>query len=441
MQPSDDNATGCVSRRSILTGAVATGLLGVIPKGWAAEPAKRFRSSLSVSPFIEQVLAKGITFTDGRSVADTAEGVQRLFVAHGSTEVYARIGTLRKFTPGNGDHGVERGLERARLAKKLGLPFNPEIGLFRSYGDAGGQPPPDFADYPQLKVPGPWHTLTVDQMRPILRDYGALIAAEILATGVTVNYWDLGNEVEFGVAGVAINPGPGGGWGGRGRPYQAPDANNPELGKMTLPALGKLPEAERAAWLAKHLWPHTGRLFAAVADGIRSVDKSARFSTHISSLGIFWPKVALRFFEVHRDAGYLPDQLGASYYPSSNHGERDPVGRMKETATLLHDTLKRPVFLAEYGYPASKALGFGGGTWTNEVKPYPRSPQGQADFTRDLVAWGVKTGHLSGVRPWAPDLVGPGWGAMSFFDLQGKTAVARPGLDAIADGLRVAGRG
>jgi hypothetical protein len=30
---------------------------------------------------------------------------------------------------------------------------------------------------------------------------------------------------------------------------------------------------------------------------------------------------------------------------------------------------------------------------------------------------------------------------MSFFDLQGKTAVARPGLDAIADGVRVAGRG
>jgi hypothetical protein len=75
------------------------------------------------------------------------------------------------------------------------------------------------------------------------------------------------------------------------------------------------------------------------------------------------------------------------------------------------------------------------------VGPYPLSPRGQADFTRDLVAWGARTGHLSGVRPWAPDFVGQVWGAMSFFDLQGRTAVARPGLDAIASGLRIVGRG
>jgi len=375
------------------------------------------------------VLARGITFTDGHREAGTTEEIQRLFVTHGATEVYARIGTLRKFTPGNGDHGVERGLERARLAKKLALPFNPEIGLFASYGDVTGQPAPDFANYPQLKSAGPWHTLTVEQMTPILHDYGALIAAEILSTGVKVNYWDLGNEVELGVAGVAINA-------VGSTVYRAPDAIDVEIGKMTLSRIMRMPEIERAEWLAQHLWPHTGRMFAAVAAGIRSVDKQARFSTHISGMGIYWPKMAARFYEVHRDAGYLPDQLGASFYPTSDTHQRDPFARMKETVTHLNETFKRPVFLAEFGFPASTKLAFGGGTWTKPIPGYAVSPEGQANITRDVVAWGLKTGYLAGVRPWAPDFVGLGWGAMTYFDLQDKKAVARPGLEALREGLR-----
>ncbi|HAX25320.1 MAG TPA: glycosyl hydrolase family 53, partial [Chloroflexi bacterium] len=126
----------------------------------------KFRCALSVSPFTELVLKEGITYTDGNLTASSTEELQRLFVAHGATELYARFGTQRKFTYGNHDHSVERGLERARLAAKLNLPFNPELGLFAQYGDITHQPEPDFTDYPSLKVPGPWHTLTLAQMLP-----------------------------------------------------------------------------------------------------------------------------------------------------------------------------------------------------------------------------------------------------------------------------------
>jgi len=170
------------------------------------------------------------------------------------------------------------------------------------------------------------------------------------------------------------------------------------------------------------------------------VDRSARFSTHISGAGIFWPKVGLKFFEAQRDAGYFPDLPAASYYPTSDPGQSDPFARLKETAELLHETLQRPLFVAEFGFPASKELAFAGGTWARPLPGYPVSPQGQADFTRDLVAWGAKTGHLAGLRPWAPDFAGPVWGAMSFFDLKDKTATARPGLDAITRGLTLSGR-
>src|SRR5262249_4308691 len=152
----EHEAGAFLSRRAFLAGATVACLPVAAPPAAAERPAPRFRLSLSVSPFTELVLSQGIRFTDGQREARTAEALQRLFVARGAAGGYARIGTRRKFTPGNGDHGVERGLERARLARKLGLPFNPELGLFRSYGDVTGQPAPDFTDYPQLKVPAPW---------------------------------------------------------------------------------------------------------------------------------------------------------------------------------------------------------------------------------------------------------------------------------------------
>ena len=156
-----------ITRRALIKGSVAGAAAALSGTQFAradAIPVRPFRLSLSVSPFTEMVLANGITFTDGVRTARTSEEIQSLFVAHGATEVYARIGTRPKFTPGNGDHGLERGLERARLAKRLEIAFNPEIGLFPSYGDVTSQPGPDFSDFPQLKPAGEWHTLTIQQM-------------------------------------------------------------------------------------------------------------------------------------------------------------------------------------------------------------------------------------------------------------------------------------
>ena len=54
-------------------------------------------------------------------------------------------------------------------------------------------------------LPGPWNTLTLEQMERALRQYGALVARQLLGTGVRVNYRDLGNEVDWGVAGSRMH--------------------------------------------------------------------------------------------------------------------------------------------------------------------------------------------------------------------------------------------
>ena len=146
------------------------------------------------------------------------------------------IATTQKYTIGSGDHSMDRGLERARMAKSLRLPFNPELGLFNIYGDARCQPPPDFRDYPKIKVPGAWTSLTLDQMIPVLRAYGAAAAHQILSTGAKVRIWDLGNEIEFGIAGVAIRPSAGSCDDTAGGPgwYKGPDKVDQAIGRMSL---------------------------------------------------------------------------------------------------------------------------------------------------------------------------------------------------------------
>jgi hypothetical protein len=393
---------------------------------------QRFRSALSVSPFTETVLGGGVTLTDGRRTAATTGQVQLMFLAHGATEVYARIGTPRDDRVRGAEMGLDRGLERARLARRLDIPFNPELGLWGTYGDiSSGQPAPDFSDFPSISLPGPWSSLTIDQMEPPLRQYGAIAAREILRTGVDVDVWDIGNEPEFGLAGVAVRPPSGG-------PYTPPDAVDPAIGAMGWVTLLRMPDANRIAWLQAHVWPHVGRLLRAVADGIRSVDRGARFSTHVSGIFVYAPsQMAEAFYAAMDEAGFRADQLGMSYYPTAIENGLDRLAAAQQTIQSLRAGLGRRIFVAEFGYPSS-TMGppF---AWNATLTGYPESPQGQYSFLKDLVSWGRTTGNLSGIRPWAPDYLTSFWQPMSLFARVGSQGVAQPGLDAIADGLDAAG--
>jgi arabinogalactan endo-1,4-beta-galactosidase len=357
-------------------------------------------------------------------------------VRHGSNEVYARIATTQKYRTGSGDHSMDRGLERAHMAAALHLPFNPELGLFNIYGDIRCQPAPDFSDYPSIQLPGPWTSLPLDRMLAALQAYGAAAARQILSTGAAVRIWDLGNETEFGIAGVAVRPAPGscddtaGGkdW------YRAPDAVDPAIGKMTAHALMQMAESRRIAWLAEHLWPHEARMLAAVAAGIRSVDPRARFSTHVSGVAAVQPTLAVAFFKAMKQGGFAADELGASYYPTSSAFPKDRLQAFEDMARAARRELDRPVFIAEFGYPAAKMQGVF--SWNDAVAGYPETPDGQANFVRDLVAWGKREKVLSGIRPWAPDLAAPGWGPMSLFGRTGRVVKPRPALDAFAAGVK-----
>ncbi|WP_345542879.1 glycosyl hydrolase 53 family protein [Microbacterium jejuense] len=341
--------------------------------------------------------------------------------------MYARIGTLdvTNERSGTAEHGLARGLERAALACGLGLPFNPEIGLFAGYGDVlTYQQQPDFADHPDLIPPtGAWLELSLEEMASRIQAYAARTAQRILDTGVVVGTWNLGNEVDSGICGITP-PSP--------RDPATPgstDSIDPEIGRINrFDLVLRTSEPDRIRWLSAHIWPLVGRLLAAAAAGVREVDPRARFSTHIAAANPESTAAWTEFWDVVADAGYLPDVFGTSMYPSGpvEHHPDDLHILVGEAAQLLRERWGRPTFIAEYAYPIADVIGpfpFG-----REVRGYPRAESGQAAYLSDLAARGRSEGWLEGIRPWAPDLVTGHWGPLSLFHLDGSVARANLAL-------------
>jgi hypothetical protein len=74
--------------------------------------------------------------------------------------------------------------------------------------------------------------------------------------------------------------------------------------------------------------------------------------------------------------------------------------------------------------------------FNDPVPGYTIDEAGQHDFTRDLVKWGMESGRLAGLRPWAADYCSAsGWQPMSWFDVNGKLTKPKPALHAIQDAV------
>jgi Glycosyl hydrolase family 53 len=389
---------------------------------------------MSVSPCAERALNAGIRFSDGHRVARNVAELSQLFVAHGGNELHTELITRRR---GRGrdrdDRSLNAALDRARIAADLEIPLNPLLGLWGEYGAIIRQPPPDFEDYPEVELPAEWQLLTIDQMADALRMYARVTARELLDTGVTVRLWDLGQEVEFGGPGLAVRPFPFGpaqdvDW------YRPPDAVNPAIGEESCETLWAMPERRQIAWLETNVWPYLARQLAAARDGVRDVDANARVSTHIS-LSRPSDAFALAFWQAMWDSGFAVDEIGFSLYPSGQTNADSSLNAFKRATVLTQDRFGVPVSLTEFGYPARRFTEGAFVNWTHELTGYAMSDAGQAAVYADLAEWCAANG-VSGLRPYAPDLIEAEWEPMAFFRHErGDVAVARPSLDAIAEGL------
>ena len=399
-----------------------------IYKGNANASAKKesepFRVALSLSPFSLNQFEKGYSFTVGDKTASTPEELQLIYNDLGSTEMYVRIATKRHVTDedvtdGEPDenanvHTFDQGIRMCQIAASLNIPINPEIMCAYTYMDMDKQQAPRFHEYPEfnfLMNGKNWSDLTLDEICTVLEAYGAFVGEAILSTGCTVNNWNLGNEANFGFAGISMG---------------LKTAVDPKLAKAGTLKKYLAPVFARW-WLKKHVWIHDAKAYAAVKSGILSayaklgIDASnVKFSTHVATV-VFPAGCTAKFFNFMNDHGYEMETAGISYYPSAPSMSLNKKRLLKKTVTKINKKCGLPVFIGEFSYPSGKMDGpFAG--WNKKVKGYKHDQQGQANIYADVVKWGKANG-MAGIRYWAPDY--EGWYAMSMFEFSNKKGSAK----------------
>ena len=415
---------------------------GTFQSAMHAQSSEPFRVALSLSPFTLNQFDAGYTFKVGDRTATTPAELQQIYSDLGSTEMYVRLatkrhktykadGTLDNTTDGKADenanvHTFDQVMQTCRIAASLNIPINPEVMCAYIYMDMDGTQAPRFykADYPELYASNPtwakilkhgdakWEELSLDEICTVLEIYGEFVADSILATGATVNDWNLGNEANFGFAGIGIG--------------------TPNSFDQTLASAGPMKRYMSSLfslwWLKKHVWCYNVKQYAAVKRGILKAyakagkDASAvKFSTHIATV-TSTPRATAAFFKYMAENGYAVETAGISYYPSAPAMSFNKKKMLTKTVTRINKKCGVPVFIGEFSYPSQGMVGpFAG--WNQQLQGYNKDQQGQADIYRDVIAWGKDHG-LIGIRYWAPDYEGE-WYPMSMFEFENKVGTAK----------------
>lgn len=398
-----------------------------------------FRVALSLSPFTLNQFEAGYSFRIGDKTATTPMQLQQIYRDLGATEMYVRLatkrhktykadGSLDNTTDGEKDenanvHTFDQVMQTCRIAAALDMPINPEVMCAYIYMDMDGTQAPRFyeSDYPELYA-NPvfagimrgrkWEQLSLDEICTVLEIYGEFVGDSILATGCTVNNWNLGNEANFGFAGIGIG---------------TPNTFDQKLAKA-----GSMKRYMSSLfslwWLKKHIWRYNARQYAAVKRGIlkayakAGIDASkVKFSTHIATV-VSTPRASASFFRYMAGHGYKMETAGISYYPSAPAMSVDKRKMLSKTITRINKKCDVPVFIGEFSYPSQDMVGpFAG--WNSQLGDYEKTQKGQRDIYADVVAWGKENG-MAGIRYWAPDYEGE-WYPMSMFTFENTVGTAK----------------
>jgi len=385
------------------------------------ETDENFRMALSVSPFTAKSINEGYTYEFNSTISEikTVQDLEKLYLERGATEMYVRIATKRHVTnedttDGEPDsnanvHTFDQAIELCKVAAKLNVTMNPEVMCAYTYMDMEKQQAPRFEEYPEiykLQNGKQWEELSLDEINVVLKAYGKFLATEILKTGCKVKNWNLGNEANFGFAGVSL---------GLKTAVNKNLEGASSFRRYTSPLLNP-------GWLEDNIWKYNAKEFAAVREGILEAYKDlnidstgVKFSTHIATV-VMTPGACARYFTSMKKHGYPIDTAGISFYPSAPSMYIKAMILFKKTVMEINNEARLPVFIGEFSYPSGEMSGDFAG-WNKEVSGYPHSEEGQAAIYKDVVNWS-KTHGVIGIRYWAADY--ENWGTMGLFKFENK---------------------
>jgi arabinogalactan endo-1,4-beta-galactosidase len=291
------------------------------------------------------------------------------------------LARIRVWTGDTGPNGLEDATETALRAQRAGL--QPYVVLFLSDG---------WADVEKQPLSAAWAGLDQDGLVREVEAYTERVTRHLVDRGVDVDLVEIGNEIDFGVAGVFESSWP---------------------RRVSVPYL----EAE--------VWPRMVPIVLAAERGVRRVRPEARFVLHLSQ----WARAdtAVAFWRTMMAAGVQVDVAGLSYFPTAGD-----VGDLPSVVTRIRTEVGRPVLFAEYGYPAEAPVDGPFADWRHALPGHPLTPAGQRSWVRGFLRWARHTPGVMGAVYWSPEWYDSVvWTSFALFDPSGR---ARPALRALRAG-------
>lgn len=321
-------------------------------------------ADLSALPIYEQ---RGAKFTKNGHAGDALA----LFRAEGLNGVRLRLFVNPK-PEGIVDNSLDYTVALARRVKAAGAAFMLDL----HYSDTWADPQKQFK-------PAAWDALPFDELVARVGAYTREVLARFEREGLRPEFVQIGNEITNGTL-----------W---------PD------GRVNFGA----PASEDTA-----AWSRLARLLRAGIDAVPRGPGQPKIILHIESGGNL--EKSLWWFRHVREAGLDYDIIGLSYYPDWHGG----LANYRRTLAALAEEFQIPIMVVEAGYPWKTAK-----KWTEKANmDWPLTPEGQAQFLRDVVqaVREIPRGLGCGVWYWHPESIPlPGhyaWehGTCALFDERGE---------------------
>jgi arabinogalactan endo-1,4-beta-galactosidase len=307
--------------------------------------------------------------------ADTTSELYQRFARQGVT-----LARIRLWTSDEGPGGLHAATEAALLAQEAGL--EPIFVWFFSDG---------WADLVKQPSPAAWLDLDDTARAQAIEAYAERSARHLVEHGVRLSLVQLGNEVDFGVAGVFEEE-----W----------------------------PRRVSLEYMRLRHWPRVAPLLLAAQRGILRAAPEARFVVHCAR----WTEVEydVAYWRHLQAAGLDIDVAGLSFYPTSVEGPAQSLGYLGDQVRTIRAATGLPVLIAEHAWPATDTFDGQFADWDHPAPGYALTPAGQRRWARDLATWDAP--DVVGVIWWSPEWYTSGlWSAFALFDERGRP---RPALRA-----------
>lgn len=296
----------------------------------------------------------------------------------------ANAARIRLWTKDEGPNGLRAATETAKRAQAAGLV--PYLVLFLSE---------EWSDLVKQPAPPAWRGLPEDQRLRAIEAYAERVTRHFQAAGLTLELFEIGNEIDFGICGV-FEPD----WARRGS----------------------------LDYMRTMIWPRMAKIIAAAQRGVRKAQPKARFLLHLAQ----WSNApyCIAFWKEMERQGAAVDLPGLSYFPTSAKPEERSLAFLQQQLNAMHAALGRDLVICEYAYPSQPKFTGQFAEWNQPVPGYELNPEGQRAWLSAFQTFArAPQSHLAGAFYWSPEWIRSNmWEAFALFTDDG---LPKPALAAL----------